>query len=231
MDVSRLSKLERVGVNLLVWTLVVPLLTAAIGGLGRPAPFKEAVMVGGLALTFGLCLATASQFLGGAIPAAFGDALARRRAVGAGARALRIRRPAVGRLRHRVSAAQRGARTGDAADAPRVLRPDPGVRVRDAARLGVQQSRHPVDRRRVDDAGVGVPRSRSTIATRRSRRRGSSWCWAASASASRCLGPCCCSRPGKGRSARAWPRSTGRASCRWRRSCIPLRCASASCLR
>ena len=32
-------------------------------------------MVGGLALTFGLCVATARQFLGGAIPAAFGDAL------------------------------------------------------------------------------------------------------------------------------------------------------------
>lgn len=32
-------------------------------------------MVGGLLLTFGLCVATARQFLGGAIPAAFGDAL------------------------------------------------------------------------------------------------------------------------------------------------------------
>ena len=32
-------------------------------------------MVGGLALTFGLCLATAGQFLGGHVPAAFGDAL------------------------------------------------------------------------------------------------------------------------------------------------------------
>ena len=45
--------------NLLLWTLVVPLLTAAIGGLGGPRPFKEATMAGGLALTFGLCLATA----------------------------------------------------------------------------------------------------------------------------------------------------------------------------
>ena len=41
--------------------------------------------------------------------------------------------------------------------APRVLRPDPGLRVRDAARLGVEQPRHPLDRRRADDAGVGVP--------------------------------------------------------------------------
>jgi len=32
-------------------------------------------MVGGLLLTFGLCVATARQFLGGAVPAAFGDAL------------------------------------------------------------------------------------------------------------------------------------------------------------
>jgi hydrogenase-4 component F len=62
-------------VNLLVWTLVVPLTTAAIGGLGRPRKFMEAVMVGGLALTFGLCLAIASQFLSGMIPAAFGEAL------------------------------------------------------------------------------------------------------------------------------------------------------------
>ena len=68
-------KLERIGVNLLLWTLVVPLLTAAIGGLGGPRPFKEATMAGGLALTFGLCLATANQFLGGGTPAAFGDAL------------------------------------------------------------------------------------------------------------------------------------------------------------
>ena len=61
--------------NLLVWTLVVPLVTAAIGGVGGPRRFREAVMIGGLALTFALCLAIARQFLGGAIPAAFGDAL------------------------------------------------------------------------------------------------------------------------------------------------------------
>jgi hydrogenase-4 component F len=62
-------------VNLLVWTIAVPLVTAAIGGLGGPRKFKEAVMVGGLLLTFGLCLATAGRFLAGNIPAAFGDAL------------------------------------------------------------------------------------------------------------------------------------------------------------
>ncbi|MFA5909556.1 MAG: proton-conducting transporter membrane subunit [Vicinamibacterales bacterium] len=61
--------------NLLVWTLVVPLLTAVAGGLGGPRPLKEATMVGGLALTFGLCLGTAAQFLAGGIPAAFSDAV------------------------------------------------------------------------------------------------------------------------------------------------------------
>ena len=60
---------------LLVWTLVVPLVTAAIGSLGGPRRFREAAMVGGLALTFGLCLATAGQFLGGQIPSAFDEAL------------------------------------------------------------------------------------------------------------------------------------------------------------
>jgi hydrogenase-4 component F len=62
-------------VNLLLWTLVVPLVTAAIGALGGPRPFKEATMAGGLALTFGLCVGTANQFLGGGAPAAFADAL------------------------------------------------------------------------------------------------------------------------------------------------------------
>ena len=44
----------------------------------------------------------------------------------------------------------------------------------------------------------------SRYRTPRSRPHGSSWCWAASASALRCSGPCSCSRPGKVRSARAW---------------------------
>jgi hydrogenase-4 component F len=58
----------------LIWTLIVPLVTAVSGGLG-PRPYKEYAMVGGLALTFGLCLVTAGQFLAGHVPAAFGDAL------------------------------------------------------------------------------------------------------------------------------------------------------------
>jgi hydrogenase-4 component F len=62
-------------VNLLVWTLVVPLVTAAVGGLGGPRKFTEAVMGGGLLITLALCVATARQFLLGAVPAAFGDAL------------------------------------------------------------------------------------------------------------------------------------------------------------
>lgn len=61
--------------NLLVWTLGVPLVTAAIGALGGPRKFHEAALIGGLALTFGLCMATADQFLGGHVPAAFADAL------------------------------------------------------------------------------------------------------------------------------------------------------------
>jgi hydrogenase-4 component F len=62
-------------VNLLVWTLVTPLVTAAIGVVAGPRRLREAIMIGGLSLTFALCLAVAREFLGGAIPAAFGDAL------------------------------------------------------------------------------------------------------------------------------------------------------------
>jgi hydrogenase-4 component F len=47
----------------------------AIGGIGGPRAFREGAMIGGLAVTFALCLAVAGQFLGGGIPAAFGDAL------------------------------------------------------------------------------------------------------------------------------------------------------------
>ncbi len=61
--------------SVLILTLVVPLVTAAIGGLGGPRRFKEVVMVGGLLLTFVLCLATASEFLSGTVPQAFGEAL------------------------------------------------------------------------------------------------------------------------------------------------------------
>jgi hydrogenase-4 component F len=62
-------------VNLLVWTLVVPVVTAAIGGLRGSRKLKETVMVGGLLVTFALCVAIARQFLGGAVLVAFGDAL------------------------------------------------------------------------------------------------------------------------------------------------------------
>ncbi len=61
--------------TLLVWTLAIPLFTALAGGLSGPRALKEATMVGGLALTFALCIATAGQFLAGGIPSAFGDAL------------------------------------------------------------------------------------------------------------------------------------------------------------
>jgi hydrogenase-4 component F len=62
-------------VNVLVWTLVAPLLTAAVGALPGPRRLKEATLVTGLAVTFLLCLATAGRFLAGEIPAAFDDAL------------------------------------------------------------------------------------------------------------------------------------------------------------
>ena len=60
---------------LIVWTLAVPLATAATCSLAARRALREAVMLGGLALTFGLCLATAGQFLAGRVPAAFGYAL------------------------------------------------------------------------------------------------------------------------------------------------------------
>jgi len=62
-------------VNLIVWTLAVPLATGAAGAIDGPRRIKEAVMIGGLLVTFVLCLATAREFLRGAIPAAFGEAL------------------------------------------------------------------------------------------------------------------------------------------------------------
>ena len=61
--------------SLLVWTLLVPLLTAALGGIRASRKVEEIVIVGGLSLTFLLCLATASQFLAGDVPSAFNDAL------------------------------------------------------------------------------------------------------------------------------------------------------------
>jgi hydrogenase-4 component F len=62
-------------VNLLLWTLAAPLVTAAAGSIAGPRRLRETIMIGGLAGTFVLCMAVARQFLGGAIPAAFDDAL------------------------------------------------------------------------------------------------------------------------------------------------------------
>jgi hydrogenase-4 component F len=62
-------------VNVLVWTLVAPVVTAVIGGLPGPRKLKEATTVSGLAVTFLLCIATARQFLEGSPPSAFADAL------------------------------------------------------------------------------------------------------------------------------------------------------------
>jgi hydrogenase-4 component F len=62
-------------VNVLVWTLGVPLLTAIVGSVAEPRWLRETVMIVGLAATFALCLATAGAFLGGVTPTAFGDAL------------------------------------------------------------------------------------------------------------------------------------------------------------
>ncbi len=61
--------------NVLVWTLVAPVVTALIGALPGPRKLKEATMVSGLALTFLLCIATARQFLSGSFPSAFDEAL------------------------------------------------------------------------------------------------------------------------------------------------------------
>jgi len=60
---------------LLLTTLFVPLATAAIGAFDLPRKAKDAIMLGGLALTFALCLLTARQFLGGTVPIALGDGL------------------------------------------------------------------------------------------------------------------------------------------------------------
>jgi len=62
-------------VNLLVWMLAVPLATAVLGSFGGQNKIRAVVMISGLSITFGLCLATARQFLGGAAPTAFGAAL------------------------------------------------------------------------------------------------------------------------------------------------------------
>jgi hydrogenase-4 component F len=61
--------------SLLLWTLSVPLATAALGMAPFPRWLKEAHLVMGLAVTFALSVATSYLFLGGSVPAAFDDAL------------------------------------------------------------------------------------------------------------------------------------------------------------
>ena len=61
--------------SFLVWTLVIPLVTAIAGSLDGPRRLREAGMIGGLALTFVLGMATAGEFLRGAVPTAFGETL------------------------------------------------------------------------------------------------------------------------------------------------------------
>jgi hydrogenase-4 component F len=62
-------------VNILLATLVAPLATAGLGAVPGPRRPKQAVLLGGLATTFALALATADRYLAGETPAAFGEAL------------------------------------------------------------------------------------------------------------------------------------------------------------
>ncbi len=61
--------------TVLLGMLLAPLVTAALGAVEAPRAVKEGIAIGGLAVTWLLCLATASQFLDGAIPTAFDEAL------------------------------------------------------------------------------------------------------------------------------------------------------------
>jgi hydrogenase-4 component F len=62
-------------VPILLWTLLVPAVTALLGVLPLPRRLREANLVGGLAVTLALSIATASDFLAGRLPSAFDDAL------------------------------------------------------------------------------------------------------------------------------------------------------------
>jgi hydrogenase-4 component F len=62
-------------VTLLLWTLLVPVLTALAGVLPAPRWVKEVNLVGGLAVTLVLAVGTAGDFLAGSTPSAFGEAL------------------------------------------------------------------------------------------------------------------------------------------------------------
>ncbi len=59
----------------LLWTLLVPVVTALLGVLPARRWIKEASLVGGLAVTFALSIGTAGDFLAGSTPSAFDDAL------------------------------------------------------------------------------------------------------------------------------------------------------------
>jgi hydrogenase-4 component F len=62
-------------VNLLYWTLAVPLLTAGLAAIDSRPRVRETVMVGGLALTFALSLGVAAAFLDGVTLTAIDGAL------------------------------------------------------------------------------------------------------------------------------------------------------------
>jgi hydrogenase-4 component F len=62
-------------VTLLLWTLLVPAVTALLGVLPARRWVKEVNLVAGLAVTLGLSIATAARFLAGSTPSAFGEAL------------------------------------------------------------------------------------------------------------------------------------------------------------
>jgi hydrogenase-4 component F len=62
-------------VNVLLATLVAPLVTGGLGVLPGPRRTKEAVLLGGLSTTFALALATAGRHLAGDTPTALGGAL------------------------------------------------------------------------------------------------------------------------------------------------------------
>ena len=145
--------------NLLVWTLAVPLVTAAIGGLRRPAQVQGSGHGrAACSLTFGLC----SRRRGNSSTARFprpsatrcGSTGCRRSCWCCAASSVCLSGAyGVGYLRRNEA---RGLVT------PRMRREFYGLIPAYVFAMllvvGVEQSRHPVDRRRADDAGVGVSR-------------------------------------------------------------------------
>lgn len=61
--------------TVLLGMLLAPLVTAALGAVKAPRAVKEGIAIGGLAVTWLLCLAVASQFLNGTVATAFDEAL------------------------------------------------------------------------------------------------------------------------------------------------------------